>query len=78
MATVPIIELKGELRKTALTRRNAIAAADRLAAAAAIAERAFPVAIEPGAIVSGYSPLKSEIDPRPLLRKLSGAGARLA
>ena len=30
------------------------------------------------AIVSGYMPMKSELDPRPLMRKLGDAGARLA
>ena len=43
-----------------------------------IAARPFPLAITPGAIVSGFSPLKSEINPVPLMRKLVDAGARLA
>ena len=29
-------------------------------------------------VVSGYSPLKSEINPVPLMRKLADAGAKLA
>ncbi len=49
-----------------------------MAAAEAIAARAFPVAIAPGAIVSGFMPLKSEINPLPLMRKLAEAGATLA
>ena len=44
----------------------------------AIAARPFPVAIAPGAIVSGFSPLESEINPLPLMRKLADAGAQLA
>ena len=32
----------------------------------------------PGTIVSGFSPLKSEINPLPLMRKLADAGAKLA
>ena len=31
-----------------------------------------------GVIVSGFMPLKSEINPLPLMRKLADAGARLA
>ncbi len=50
----------------------------RQAAAAAIAARAFPLPVAPGAIVSGFMPIKSEINPLPLMQKLSGAGARLA
>ena len=50
----------------------------RQAAAEAIAARKFPLAITPGMIVSGFMPLKSEINPLPLMRKLAGQGARLA
>jgi len=78
MAATSIDELKAELRKMALTRRNAIPAAERQTAAEAIAARVFPIPIKTGMIVSGYSPLKSEINPLPLLRKLAAAGAQLA
>ena len=69
---------KAELRKAALARREALPAAERQAAAETLAARAFPLPIKPGAIVSGYLPLKSEINPVPLLRKLSAVGATLA
>ena len=46
----------------------------RAAAAEAIAARPFPLPITPGVIVSGFMPLKSEINPLPLLRKLAGQG----
>jgi len=69
---------KSKLRKIALARRDALPAAERMAAAAAIAARAFPVAPAPGSVVSGYMPMTSELDPRPLMRKLADAGARLA
>ena len=78
MAAIPIDELKAELRKTALARRDAMPVAERQAAAKAIAVRAFPIPIKTGVVVSGYSPLKSEIDPLPLMRKLAAAGAQLA
>jgi len=73
-----VSELKSIVRKDALMRRDAIPAAERAQAAEAIAARPFPLAIEPGAIVSGFMPLKTEINPLPLLRKLAAAGARLA
>ena len=70
--------IKAELRRAALARRDALPAAERQQAAEAIAARAFPVAVETGAIVAGFMPMKSEINPLPLLRALAGAGARLA
>jgi 5-formyltetrahydrofolate cyclo-ligase len=70
--------LKPELRKAATARRDAIPAEVRAAAAQMIAARPFPVPVRPGTIVSGFMPLKSEINPLPLMRKLADAGARLA
>jgi 5-formyltetrahydrofolate cyclo-ligase len=70
--------LKAELRRAALARRDALPAADRQAAAEAIAARAFPVPITTGAIVAGFMPMRSEINPLPLMRRLAAAGARLA
>jgi 5-formyltetrahydrofolate cyclo-ligase len=69
---------KAALRETALALRDALPAAQRQTAAEAIAARAFPAAIKPGIIVSGFSPMKSEINPIPLMRKLADAGAQLA
>lgn len=69
---------KSGLRREALARRDALPAEERARAAAAIAARALPVAAAPGAIVSGYLPIGSEIDPLPLLQRFAQAGARLA
>jgi 5-formyltetrahydrofolate cyclo-ligase len=69
---------KAELRREALARRDAMPADARAAAAQAIAVRRFPVDVPAGAIVSGFSPMKSEINPVPLMRKLADAGAQLA
>jgi len=77
-AAISIEQIKADLRREAAARRDALPAAERKAAAEAIAARAFPVAIAPGAIVSGFMPMKSEINPLPLMQKLEGAGARLA
>jgi 5-formyltetrahydrofolate cyclo-ligase len=70
--------IKAELRREALARRDALPPAERAQAAEAIAARAFPLAIDAGTIVSGFMPMKSEINPLPLMRRLAAAGARLA
>src|ERR1700736_6507279 len=70
--------IKAELRREALARRDALPAAERAQAAETIAARTFPVAVASGAIVAGFMPMKSEINPLPLMRKLAAAGARLA
>jgi 5-formyltetrahydrofolate cyclo-ligase len=69
---------KADLRAAALAKRDALSEEPRAAAAQAMAKRGVPFAIEPGMIVSGYSPIRSEIDPAPLMRKLAEQGARLA
>jgi 5-formyltetrahydrofolate cyclo-ligase len=67
---------KSDLRREAMARRDALPPEARQAAAEAIAARKFPLAIAPGTIVSGFMPLKSEINPLPLMRKLAAQGAR--
>jgi 5-formyltetrahydrofolate cyclo-ligase len=69
---------KEALRNEALARRDALPAAERQAAADAIAARAFPILVPPGAIVSGFMPMRSEINPLPLLKRLAAQGAKLA
>jgi|SRR5215213_5338493 len=73
-----ISELKSIIRKDALMRRDALPAAERAKAAETIAALAFPVPVERGQVVSGFFPLKTEISPLPLMRKLVDAGAQLA
>jgi 5-formyltetrahydrofolate cyclo-ligase len=70
--------LKVDLRRQALARRDALSAAERAQAAESIAARTFPIALAPGAIVAGFMPMKSEINPLPLMKALADAGARLA
>ena len=69
---------KARLRQEALVLRDALPAAVRAAAAESIAVRPFPLKFERGSVVSGFSPMKREINPVPLMRKLADAGARLA
>jgi 5-formyltetrahydrofolate cyclo-ligase len=78
MTTLPIDQLKSDLRKSVFARRDALPPAERQAAAQAIAERPFPLPISTGVIVSGFSPIRTEINPLPLLRRLAEAGAGLA
>jgi 5-formyltetrahydrofolate cyclo-ligase len=69
---------KAELRAIALAKRDALSDEQRAAAAEAIARRGLPFEIAPGMIVSGYSPIRSEIDPQPLMRKFAEQGVKLA
>jgi 5-formyltetrahydrofolate cyclo-ligase len=69
---------KEQLRRDAAARRDALTRDARQDAAEAIAARPFPLKIKAGTIVSGFMPMKSEINPLPLLRKLEEMGARIA
>jgi 5-formyltetrahydrofolate cyclo-ligase len=69
---------KADLRAAALAARDALSEPQRAAAAAAVADRGLPIEILPGMIVSGYAPIRSEIDPMPLMLELATQGARLA
>jgi 5-formyltetrahydrofolate cyclo-ligase len=78
MAKVSAEEFKEDLRRLSLAKRDAMPPAARAAAAEAIAARPFPFEVGSDTVVSGYSPLQSELNPVPLMRKLVDAGARLA
>jgi 5-formyltetrahydrofolate cyclo-ligase len=78
MSALPTERSKADLRSAALAKRDALSDHKRAAAAKALAKRGLPVEMKPGTIVSGYSPIRGEIDPVPLLRKLAAAGAQLA
>ena len=74
----PPADEKANLRRDAIARRATLAPAERTAAAQIIAAREFPVPITPGTVAAGFSPLKREIDPIPLMRALAENGAWLA
>ena len=78
LASESLIAAKAELRRAALERRDQLAAELRAAAAEALAVRALPVAVAPGTGVAGFSPIRSEINPVPLMRRFADAGAALA
>jgi 5-formyltetrahydrofolate cyclo-ligase len=69
---------KVALRREAAVRRGAAFAANPLAGltlAARLPRAGMP---EPGTTVSAYWPFRTEIDSRPLMRRLAATGARLA
>jgi len=76
--TTEIQDRKNQIRAAVLAKRDAMPAEERAAAAEQVAAREFPVAVTPDVVVSGFMPLKSEINPLALMKKLAGAGARLA
>jgi 5-formyltetrahydrofolate cyclo-ligase len=75
---MPANSSKAELRAAALARRDALSPEQCSCAAQAIAKNGLPLEIVAGMVVSGYSPIRSEIDPTPLMLKLAAQGARLA
>jgi 5-formyltetrahydrofolate cyclo-ligase len=77
-SSASLLATKAGLRAAALARRDALAPDLRAAAAEAIAARPLPVAVSRGTIVSGFMPIRSEINPLPLLRRFAEAGASLA
>ncbi len=71
-------ELKRELRREALARRDALDSSWRIEASLEMAETAKrQIEIVPGSIVSGFWPMRSEVDVRPLMFALRENGARL-
>lgn len=71
-------QAKQSLREISLKARDGLDAEYRKSVAQALAASAFPVDVPAGAIVSGFSAIRSEIDPMPLMLALRARGARLA
>ena len=78
MSVLPNERSKADLRTAALAKRDALSDKKRAAAAKAVARRGLPIEITPGTVVSGYSPIRSEMDPVPLMRMIAALGAQLA
>jgi 5-formyltetrahydrofolate cyclo-ligase len=76
--SISLVTTKAQQRTAALARRDALAVSERRAAAQKIAQRRFPVPFGEGTVIAGYSPVRSECDPVPLMRSLAGKGAQLA
>lgn len=79
--TVPatsIKELKKALRAEALERRDRLDPEFRIEASLGMAERAAAsLPVGPGTVVSGFWPMRSEVDVRPLMSALAEHGARI-
>ena len=73
-----IKSLKKQLRLEALARRDALSLEFRIEASVGMADAAGLLAVEPGQTVSGFWPMRSEADIRPLMFALRAKGARLA
>ena len=78
MSALPTERSKQELRAAALAKRDALTDKQRAKSAQALAKRGLPFEITRGTVVSGYAPIRSEIDPAPLMQKIASLGARLA
>lgn len=71
-------ELKARLRRETLAKRDQLDAAKRIEMSLAAADHGCHLPdFEPGTIISGFLPIRSEIDARPLLDHLRQRGARL-
>jgi 5-formyltetrahydrofolate cyclo-ligase len=74
----PIPEQKTALRDAAFARRKDAHVARATAGPAACARLlSFIGPLAPGTVVSGYRPIRTEIDPTPAMEALFAAGARL-
>jgi 5-formyltetrahydrofolate cyclo-ligase len=70
-------ELKKALREEALARRDGLDPQWRIEVSLRMAEAADLLGVEPGMVVSGFWPMRSEVDVRPLMFALRERGARL-
>jgi len=71
--------LKAQLRSERLAARNALSVEERIEKSLAIAEAGGNlIDFLPGEEISGFFPIKSEVDVRPLMQQLRTRGARLA
>jgi 5-formyltetrahydrofolate cyclo-ligase len=70
--------MKAEMRAERLALRDAIPADTRIENSLAMADHAGEaIAFAPGTIISGFLPIRSEADIRPLMARLQARGARL-
>lgn len=70
-------EQKQLIRQDCLAKRDALDPVWRASASAGLADHVAVLAIPSGSVVAGFLPIRSEIDPRPLLRALEAQDVRL-
>ncbi|CTQ55059.1 putative 5-formyltetrahydrofolate cyclo-ligase [Roseibium album] len=73
----PLAAEKDALRKQALARRKSMNEVDRIEKSLALVDHVSALPIPDGVVVSGYWPIRDEIDPRPLMDYLRQKGHRL-
>ena len=73
-----IKSLKNQIRRGALAKRDALDPVFRIEASLAMADLAASLGSSHGDVVSGFWPMRSEVDIRPLMFALREMGARLA
>ncbi len=71
------MESKQQIRSRMLAVRDAIATGARIEMSLAMAEAAEAIEFDPGSVIAGYLPIRSEPDLRPLLARFRARGARL-
>lgn len=71
------MESKASIRSAVLAKRDALDEGLRIEMSLAMAEAAEALPFEPGTVIAGYLPIRSEPDLRPLLARLRERGARL-
>ena len=69
---------KARIRELALARRDGLSPSWRAEASARLAAHADAIPVGSGQVVSGFWPIRSEIDPRRLMDALAARGAVLA
>ncbi len=68
---------KAALRRDVLARRAGIPETDKIEAALALRDHAPALEVAPGTAVSGFWPIRGEIDPRPLMSALRAIGVTI-
>jgi 5-formyltetrahydrofolate cyclo-ligase len=75
--TYAIIENKQQIREEALAARDSLPMDWRIEASLKMAKYADEIEFSPQEIISGFLPIRSEVDLRPLMHNLRQAGAQL-
>ncbi|MDP2122277.1 MAG: 5-formyltetrahydrofolate cyclo-ligase [Hoeflea sp.] len=71
------MDSKAGIRAAMLARRDGLAPERRIEMSLAMAEAGESIAFDPGTVIAGYLPIRSEPDLRPLMARLGARGARL-
>ncbi|MCY0096474.1 5-formyltetrahydrofolate cyclo-ligase [Hoeflea ulvae] len=71
------MDSKAVIRASALAQRDQLAPDRRIEMSLAMADHAEAIAFDPGTVISGYLPIRSEPDLRPLMARFRARGARL-